>query len=60
MEWAGERHGRAFADYAELWDWSVGEIEQFWADIWEYCGVRASTPYEQVLGSQADAGRALV
>jgi acetoacetyl-CoA synthetase len=49
MEWAGERHGRRFAEYAELWEWSVTEIEEFWADIWEYCGVRASAPYEQVL-----------
>ncbi|MFZ1155106.1 MAG: acetoacetate--CoA ligase [Solirubrobacteraceae bacterium] len=56
MEWAGERHGRTFADYAELWDWSVGEIEQFWADIWEYCGVRASAPYEQVLASRRMPG----
>ncbi len=44
MRWAGERYGRhgAFADYAELWDWSVSEVEQFWAAIWEYCAVRAS------------------
>jgi acetoacetyl-CoA synthetase len=51
MAWAGERHGRTFADYAELWSWSVSEIEQFWGDIWEYCGVRASAPYERVLAS---------
>ncbi len=50
MRWAGDRRGRAFADYAELWRWSVDEIEDFWAAIWEYCGVRASRPYEQVLG----------
>jgi acetoacetyl-CoA synthetase len=56
MEWAGERHGRRFADYAELWEWSVTEIEQFWAGIWEYCGVRASAPYEQVLASRQMPG----
>jgi acetoacetyl-CoA synthetase len=50
MRWAGERRGAAFADYAELWRWSVAEIEEFWAAIWEFCGVRASQPYEQVLG----------
>ncbi|HEY5262469.1 MAG TPA: acetoacetate--CoA ligase, partial [Solirubrobacteraceae bacterium] len=49
MRWTGERHGRNFADYSELWEWSVGEIEQFWGDIWDYCWVRASAPYEQVL-----------
>jgi acetoacetyl-CoA synthetase len=56
MQWAGERHGRTFADYAELWDWSVTEIEEFWADIWEYCGVRASSSYEQVLASRQIPG----
>ncbi len=53
MGWAGRRHGRTFADYGELWAWSVQEVEQFWADIWEYCGVRASKPYERVLASKA-------
>ena len=42
MRWAGERRGRAFADYDELWRWSVTELEDFWASIWEFCGVRAS------------------
>jgi len=54
--WAGERAGRTFADYDELWRWSVEEIEEFWAAIWEYCGVRASRPYEQVLDSQRMPG----
>jgi acetoacetyl-CoA synthetase len=56
MGWAGERRGRAFADYAELWRWSVEEIEDFWAAIWEFCGVRASRPYEQVLDSRRMPG----
>ncbi|HEX4838005.1 MAG TPA: acetoacetate--CoA ligase [Solirubrobacteraceae bacterium] len=56
MEWAGRRHGRGFADYAELWEWSVSELEEFWADIWEHCGVRASAPYEQVLASRRMPG----
>ena len=56
MHWTGERYGRRFADYAELWDWSVTEVEEFWAAIWEYCGVRASRPYEQVLDSRTMPG----
>jgi acetoacetyl-CoA synthetase len=50
MRWAGERRGKQFADYDELWRWSVDELEDFWASIWEFCGVRASVPYERVLG----------
>ena len=56
MRWAGERRGRAFADYDELWRWSVDELEDFWAGIWEFCGVRASQPYERVLGSREMPG----
>jgi acetoacetyl-CoA synthetase len=56
MCWAGERHGRTFADYGELWRWSVDRLEDFWADIWEFCGVRASTPYRRVLASREMPG----
>jgi acetoacetyl-CoA synthetase len=56
MRWAGERRGRAFADYDELWRWSVEEIEDFWAGIWEFCGVRASKPFERVLDSHRMPG----
>ena len=33
-----------------LWHWSVTELEAFWASIWEFFDVRASSPYERVLG----------
>lgn len=56
MRWAGERRGRPFGDYAELWQWSVDELEDFWAGIWEFCGVRASAPYERVLDSRRMPG----
>ncbi len=56
MRWAGERRGRPFADYSELWRWSVDDLEDFWASIWEFCGVCASRPYEQVLDSRRMPG----
>jgi acetoacetyl-CoA synthetase len=56
MRWAGERRGRPFADYDELWRWSVDELEDFWASIWEFFGVLASKPYEQVLDSRRMPG----
>jgi acetoacetyl-CoA synthetase len=49
MRWAGERRGAPFADYDELWRWSVVETGDFWASIWEFAGVRASRPYTRVL-----------
>jgi acetoacetyl-CoA synthetase len=56
MRFAGERRGEPFADYDELWRWSVAELEEFWACIWEFCGVRASKPYERVLGQHEMPG----
>ncbi len=56
MAWAGERHGVRFADYEELRRWSLSELEEFWADIWEFCSVRASKPYERVLDTRAMPG----
>jgi acetoacetyl-CoA synthetase len=54
--WAGARHGRDFGGYGELWEWSVMNLEDFWADIWEFCGVRASRGYERVLAERRMPG----
>lgn len=43
-------HG--FDDYDSLRRWSVEDLEGFWSAVWEFCGVRASVPYERVLSSQ--------
>jgi acetoacetyl-CoA synthetase len=56
MAWASERSGRPLDGYAELWHWSVDQLEDFWAGIWEYCGVRASRPYERVLDARRMPG----
>ncbi|MHB8531849.1 MAG: AMP-binding protein, partial [Solirubrobacteraceae bacterium] len=58
MRWASEREGRPFDSYEQLWRWSIDELESFWAAIWEFCGVRASTPYERVLASREMPGAA--
>ncbi|MCW2993206.1 MAG: acetoacetate--CoA ligase [Conexibacter sp.] len=42
--------------YDALWQWSVDDLDGFWAAIWEFFDVQASTPYEQVLGSRAMPG----
>ncbi len=49
MRWAGEREDWTFTEYEQLRQWSVTELERFWAGIWEYFGVRCSRPYERVL-----------
>ena len=42
------------SSYAGLWQWSVDELEDFWAAIWTFFNVEASTPYKRVLTSRRD------
>ena len=42
--------------YDELFAWSVSDQEGFWGSLWDFFGVRASTPYERVLGSREMPG----
>ncbi len=55
-EWLNESRGLELAGYHDLWQWSVDELEEFWASIWEFFDVRASQPYERVLTSRAMPG----
>src|SRR4051794_1889275 len=32
--------GRAFAEYAELWQWSIDDSERFWSLLWDWAGIR--------------------
>jgi acetoacetyl-CoA synthetase len=51
LAWLRAAKGLDFAGYAELWHWSVTELEDFWASLWDYFAVVASAPYTAVLGA---------
>ncbi len=42
MRWLERARALHFESYAELWRWSVTEIEAFWDSLWDYFGVIAS------------------
>ncbi|MGZ4271506.1 MAG: acetoacetate--CoA ligase [Solirubrobacteraceae bacterium] len=42
--------------YDELWQWSVDDLDGFWASIWEHFDVQAAEPYERVLGDRTMPG----
>jgi acetoacetyl-CoA synthetase len=48
-EWLNETRGLELVGYHDLWQWSVDELEAFWASIWEFFEVEASEPYKRVL-----------
>ncbi|MBA3704231.1 MAG: AMP-binding protein, partial [Rubrobacteraceae bacterium] len=56
MAWLKAEKDLSFRDYSELWEWSVTDLEGFWASIWEYCDVKVSKPYERVLGKREMPG----
>jgi len=49
MQWLGREKGLVFDDSEKLWKWSVDNLEEFWASIWEYFHVHSSKPYKTVL-----------
>ena len=49
VTWVNSKHGSDFTGWDDLYDWSVTEIEDFWAAVWEYFEVKAHTPYVSVL-----------
>jgi acetoacetyl-CoA synthetase len=55
-EWLNETRGLHLEDYHDLWQWSVDELEAFWASIWEFFEVEASEPYERVLTGRVMPG----
>ncbi|MFD0775309.1 acetoacetate--CoA ligase [Streptomonospora algeriensis] len=54
--WVREHRGVEAEDYDALWRWSVTDLDGFWSAIWEYYGVSAETPYEQVLADASMPG----
>src|SRR5512142_2103441 len=42
-------HGLHISDYSELYQWSIDQIADFWAVMWEFAGIKASRQYDTVL-----------
>jgi acetoacetyl-CoA synthetase len=49
IQFINERHGKHFSDYPELYQWSVDNIADFWAAMWDFADIRASQPYTEVI-----------
>jgi len=49
MKYLGEQRGKSFSSYDDLYQWSVTERADFWESVWDFGGVIASRPYDQVL-----------
>ena len=49
MQWLRDERGLSIETWDDLRAWSVTQIEDFWASLWDYFEIKARTPYETVL-----------
>jgi len=56
MDWLRDDRDLSFADFNELWEWSINDLEGFWKSIWDYFGLRSSTTFSKVLDEEKMPG----
>lgn len=49
MDFVNERYGQSLNSYDDLYNWSVDNIPDFWASLWEFADIKASKPYDAVV-----------
>lgn len=57
IQWLKQTQGRDFSNYDGLWHWSVSRLEDFWASVWDFFDIRASSPYTRVLEGNMPSAR---
>ncbi|MGN6216294.1 MAG: acetoacetate--CoA ligase [Solirubrobacterales bacterium] len=56
MRWLERECSLSFADYHELWRWSVDDLDGFWSAIWAFFGVQADGEPVPVLAAREMPG----
>ncbi len=56
VEWLREFEDLRFKTYDDLWQWSVDDLDRFWASLAEYFDVRFDVAPERVLGDRTMPG----
>ena len=56
QNWLREQRGLSFEHYADLWRWSVTDLDAFWQSIWDYFQIQSPTPHTAVLARNVMPG----
>ena len=56
QRWLEQTHGLQLDGYAGLWQWSVDDLEAFWASIVEFLHISFAVPGARVLAGEAMPG----
>jgi len=49
IEEVNKKYNKQISNYEELYDWSINALEDFWASLWDYLGIKASKDYDFVV-----------
>ncbi len=49
MQYVNNRHNTNLQNYADLYQWSVTEIPNFWAAVWDFGEIICSQPFAEVV-----------
>jgi len=49
MNIINKTYSQNFSEYESLYQWSIENIPDFWASMWEFANIKFSTPYDQVV-----------
>ena len=49
MQGVNQKYGTNCTDYDALYQWSINNIADFWAEMWQFAGIIASKDYTQVI-----------
>jgi len=49
MTQINEKFSKNFEQYEELYQWSIDNIPEFWAEMWDFARIQASEPYTVVV-----------
>lgn len=49
LHYVNTQYAPHLQDYAQLYEWSIAQPEQFWPAVWDFCQVLSSKRWDQVL-----------
>ena len=49
INFVNKKHGLRLSSYSSLYNWSIENIPDFWAAMWDFGGIKASCGYSKVV-----------
>ncbi|MBF0227509.1 MAG: acetoacetate--CoA ligase [Desulfobacterales bacterium] len=49
IRYINSKYGHDFNDYTSIYNWSIENIEDFWRSIWDFCEIKASKRFYEVI-----------